>query len=43
MERNKRLGKAILLIILSAFFFALMNMFVSLSGDIPVEIGRAHV
>lgn len=36
MERNKRLGKAILLIILSAFFFALMNMFVSLSGDVPV-------
>lgn len=36
MERNKRLGKAISLIILSAFFFALMNMLVSLSGDVPV-------
>lgn len=36
MERGKRLAKAILLIITSAFFFALMNMFVSLSGDVPV-------
>ncbi|MDE7362061.1 MAG: DMT family transporter [Oscillospiraceae bacterium] len=36
MERSKRLGRAILLIIMSAFFFALMNMFVSLSGDVPV-------
>lgn len=36
MESNKRLGKAILLIITSAFSFALMNMFVSLSGDVPV-------
>lgn len=36
MEHSKRLRRAILLIILSAFFFALMNMFVSLSGDVPV-------
>lgn len=35
MERNKRLTKAILLIITSAFFFALMNLCVSLSGDVP--------
>ncbi|MCM1165267.1 MAG: DMT family transporter [Lachnospiraceae bacterium] len=34
MESNKR--RAVLLIILSAFFFAVMNMFVSLSGDVPV-------
>ena len=31
----KPLYKAIILIILSAFFFALMNMFVHLSGDLP--------
>lgn len=31
----KPLYKGILLIILSAFFFAFMNMFVSLSGDLP--------
>lgn len=33
---NKRRGKAILLIMLSALCFAVMNMFVSLSGDVPV-------
>ncbi len=33
---NKRRGKGILFIVLSAFCFAVMNMFVSLSGDIPV-------
>lgn len=32
----KPLYKAMILIICSAFFFALMNMFVSLSGDLPV-------
>lgn len=31
----KRLHKAIVLLITSAFFFALMNMFVQLSGDVP--------
>lgn len=31
----KPLYKGIILIILSAFFFALMNMFVRLSGDLP--------
>lgn len=31
----KSLHKAILLLIASAFFFALMNMFVQLSGDVP--------
>lgn len=31
----KRLHKAILLLITSALFFALMNMFVQLSGDVP--------
>lgn len=31
----KRLHKAILCIVVSAFFFALMNMFVRLSGDVP--------
>lgn len=31
----KSLHKAILLLITSAFFFALMNMFVQLSGDVP--------
>lgn len=36
MERNKKVGKAILLIMLSALCFAVMNMFVSLSGDVPV-------
>ena len=30
-----RLNKAILFLITSAFFFALMNMFVRLSGDVP--------
>ena len=33
---NKRRGRAILLIMLSALCFAVMNMFVSLSGDVPV-------
>ncbi len=31
----KRLHKAILLLVTSALFFALMNMFVQLSGDVP--------
>lgn len=31
----KRLHKAIICLIVSAFFFALMNMFVRLSGDVP--------
>lgn len=35
MTKLKRLHKAILCIICSAFFFALMNMFVRLSGDVP--------
>ena len=34
-ETLKPLYKGIILIILSAFFFALMNMFVRLSGDLP--------
>ncbi len=34
-KRMKSLHKAILLLITSAFFFALMNMFVQLSGDVP--------
>ncbi len=33
--KQKKLHKAILCIVTSAFFFALMNMFVRLSGDIP--------
>ena len=32
---NPRLYKAIECIVASALFFALMNMFVSLSGDVP--------
>ena len=36
MAQNKRLPKAIMFIVISAFFFAMMNMFVSLSGDVPV-------
>lgn len=36
MEDRKRLPKAIILIIISAFCFAVMNLFVSLSGDVPV-------
>lgn len=32
---SKQLHKAILCIISAAFFFALMNLFVSLSGDVP--------
>ncbi len=35
MPKLKRLHKAILCIICSALFFALMNMFVRLSGDVP--------
>lgn len=35
-EHSKRLHKAILCIVSAAFFFALMNLFVSLSGDVPV-------
>lgn len=35
MGQSKRLTKAILLIITSAFFFVLMNLCVSLSGDVP--------
>lgn len=31
----KRLHKAIILLVISALFFALMNMFVQLSGDVP--------
>ncbi len=31
----KRLHKAIIMLIISALFFALMNMFVQLSGDVP--------
>jgi len=34
-KNMKPLYKGIILIILSAFFFALMNMFVRLSGDLP--------
>ncbi len=34
-EKNKRLAKAVLCIICSALFFAFMNLFVRLSGDIP--------
>ena len=34
-NHNSRLRKAILLIIVSAFFFALMNMFVSLAQGVP--------
>lgn len=34
-EEIKPLYKGIILIVLSAFFFALMNMFVRLSGEIP--------
>lgn len=36
MENKTRLPKAILLIITSAFCFAVMNLCVSMSGDIPV-------
>lgn len=36
MDNKKRLYKAILLIITSAFCFAVMNLCVSLSGDVPV-------
>lgn len=36
MNNKKRLTKAILLIMFSAFCFAVMNLCVSLSGDIPV-------
>lgn len=35
LKNVKPLYKGIVLIILSAFFFALMNMFVQLSGDLP--------
>ncbi len=34
-EKNKRLSKAVFCIICSALFFAFMNMFVRLSGDLP--------
>ncbi len=34
-QKSDRLHKAVLFIIASAFFFALMNLFVRLSGDIP--------
>ena len=36
MEKTKNLKKAVFLIILSAFFFAFMNLFVRLSGDVPI-------
>lgn len=36
MENKKRLTKAIIFIIISAFCFAVMNLCVSMSGDIPV-------
>lgn len=36
MEKNKKLPKAILCIVASSLFFALMNLFVSMSGDVPV-------
>ncbi len=36
MTGNKRLTRAVLCIVASALFFAMMNMFVSLSGDVPV-------
>lgn len=36
MDNKKRLSRAILLIITSAFCFAVMNLCVSLSGDVPV-------
>ena len=35
MANNPKLHKAVIFLIASAFFFALMNMFVRLSGDIP--------
>lgn len=35
-KKIKRLHKAIIMLIISALFFAFMNMFVQLSGDIPV-------
>lgn len=35
MTEPKKLRKAVLFLITSTFFFALMNMFVRLSGDIP--------
>lgn len=36
MEKTKNLKKAVFLIILSALFFAFMNLFVRLSGDVPI-------
>lgn len=36
MEKISRKNKAIIFMIISAFFFTLMNIFVRLSGDIPV-------
>lgn len=36
MENKKRLPQAIILIITSAFCFAVMNLCVSMSGDVPV-------
>lgn len=35
METNKNKYKGILFILMAAFFFALMNLFVRLSGDLP--------
>lgn len=36
MDNEKRLSRAIILIIISAFCFAVMNLCVSMSGDVPV-------
>ena len=36
MKDKKKLSKAIILMITSAFFFAVMNLCVSLAGDVPV-------
>lgn len=36
MEKSKRLKKAVFYIVLSALFFAFMNLFVRMSGDVPI-------
>ena len=35
-EKSTRLKKAVLFIVLSALAFAFMNLFVRLSGDVPI-------
>lgn len=35
-EKSSRLKKGVILILLSALFFAFMNLFVRLSGDVPI-------